>query len=72
MFHHKEFGASLKEKYLPLYYATELLTGKENNIELRIPPELQETVNDILKYIAERQKVYYPDTNPDSVHLKNN
>jgi TPR repeat protein/energy-coupling factor transporter ATP-binding protein EcfA2 len=72
MFHHKEFGASLKEKYLPLYYATELLTGKENNIELRIPPELQETVNDILKYIAERQKVYYPDTNPDSVQLKNN
>jgi hypothetical protein len=47
LFHHSEFGNKLQEQYKPLYYACQILNGKaneENNLMLRIPPELDSTV----------------------------
>jgi len=60
LFHHAEFGKRLQEQYTVLYYASQILNGKEkeNNLLLRIPPELQTTVDDVLKNIKEEQERY--------------
>jgi tetratricopeptide (TPR) repeat protein len=61
LFHHAEFGKRLQEQYMVLYYASQILNGKEkeNNLRLRIPPELHTTVENVLKSIKEEQKRYY-------------
>jgi len=60
LFHHAEFGKRLQDKYTVLYYASQILNGKEkeNNLKLRIPPELQTTVNDVLENIKSEQERY--------------
>ncbi|MDR3286197.1 MAG: AAA family ATPase [Prevotellaceae bacterium] len=60
LFEHAEFGNKLQEHYKPLYYACRILNGKanENNLILRIPPELDSTVKAILNRIEELQKFY--------------
>ena len=60
LFHHVEFGKRLQEQYAVLYYASQILNGKENenNLRLRIPPELQTTVDDVLKNIKSEQERY--------------
>ena len=60
LFHHVEFGKRLQEKYTVLYYASRILNGKENenNLRLRIPPELKTTVEDVLQSIKREQKKY--------------
>ncbi|MCL2877651.1 MAG: hypothetical protein FWF13_02595, partial [Acidobacteria bacterium] len=60
LFHHVEFGKHLQEKYTVLYYASQKLNGRENenNLWLRIPPELETTVEDVLKNIEKEQKRY--------------
>jgi len=60
LFHHEEFGEDLRKKYTMLYYASQILNGKEkeNNLLLRIPPELKTTVDDVLKNIKAEQERY--------------
>ena len=60
LFHHAEFGKRLREQYAVLYYASQILNGKgnENNLRLRIPPELESTVDDVLQTIEREQKRY--------------
>ncbi|MDR0799152.1 MAG: tetratricopeptide repeat protein [Dysgonamonadaceae bacterium] len=61
LFHHATFGKRLQEQYTALYYVSQILNGKqnENNLWLRIPPELKSTVQDIQQAIEEKQKKYY-------------
>ena len=59
LFDHSEIGKLLQEKYLVLYYVTLIQNNLlENNLLLRIPPELQSSIDDILSKINERQKFY--------------
>jgi FOG: TPR repeat, SEL1 subfamily len=59
LFQNEEIGAMLREKYLVLYYATLLLVQpNDENLKLRIPPELQSTIDEVLAKIEERQKFY--------------
>lgn len=59
MFNHKEFGKTLQDKYSVLYYACLLLNNiTEDNLELRIPPEIRPTIDDVLANIDEKQKFY--------------
>jgi TPR repeat protein/DNA-binding HxlR family transcriptional regulator len=59
LFHHAEIGKNLQEKYMVLYYVTLIINNQlENNLMLRIPPELQTTIDDVITKIKERQKIY--------------
>ena len=60
LFHHTEFGKRLQEQYTVLYYASQILNGKgnENNLRLRIPPELESTVESVLNNIKTEQERY--------------
>jgi TPR repeat protein len=58
LFSDPECGQKLRDEFQPVYYAA-LLFGKQTKSLLKIPPELQETVNGILKMIRERQAFYY-------------
>jgi len=60
LFHQEEFGKRLQEQYTVLYYASQILNGKENknNLRLRIPPELETPVKDVLQNIKNEQERY--------------
>jgi hypothetical protein len=59
MFGHEEFGKNLQDKYSVLYYACLLLNNKtEDNLELRIPPEIRPTIDEVINQIYEKQKFY--------------
>jgi len=60
LFHHVKFGRRLQAQYTVLYYISQILNGKEddNNLKLRIPPELQTTVDEVLQSIKEEQVRY--------------
>jgi len=59
LFHHAKIGKSLQDKYMVLYYVTLIINNQlENNLLLRIPPELQTTIDDVIAKIKERQKIY--------------
>ncbi|MFN8358041.1 MAG: tetratricopeptide repeat protein [Spirosomataceae bacterium] len=59
-FESQDFGKYLKEKYVVLYYATQKrLVPQPENIDLIIPPELFNTVEEIVAHINERQIFYY-------------
>jgi len=60
LFHHAEFGERLRGQYTVLYYVSQILNGKgnENNLRLRIPPELESTVDAVLENIEKEQKRY--------------
>jgi hypothetical protein len=59
LFQHIELGAQLQEKYMVLYYVTQLLTSpQDENLRLRIPPELQSTIDEVLEKIINEQKRY--------------
>ncbi len=59
LFEDPEFGESLIEQYQPIYYAVRLLIGKNHNLELKIPPEIKGTVDEILSRVKEKQEFYY-------------
>jgi TPR repeat protein len=59
MFNHEEFGKTLQDKYSVLYYVCMILNNKlDENLELRIPPEIRPTIDDVLANIDNRQKYY--------------
>ncbi len=59
LFQNKEIGMLLQEKYTVLYYVTLLLNKVQyDNLYLRIPPEIQSTIDDVMKNIEEKEKFY--------------
>lgn len=59
LFLNEKNGKELQDKYSVLYYVTLLLNNsKENNLELKIPPEIKPTIDEIILEIKERQKFY--------------
>jgi len=46
----------LKEKYKPLYLVTSILKKTNKSAVIKIPPELDEIINDILAYIKKEQE----------------
>ncbi len=59
LFRNKEFGKMLQEKYAVLYYVSLILNNvQEENLALRIPPELQSTIDDVIAQIKEREIFY--------------
>ena len=59
LFNHQEVGQKLQDKYKVLHYVCLLLNRKtEGNLTLRIPPEIQSTIEDIINDIAEEEKNY--------------
>jgi len=59
---HKAFTEipELKERFWPLFYAVITLIDPTDRELLKMPPELKENVDDILKEISEKQEFYYP------------
>lgn len=58
-FTHPEFGKELQDKYKVLYYVCMILNNKqEDNILLRIPPELETPISDVLKTIDSLKEFY--------------
>ena len=62
-------GPSLIEQYLPIYYATQLLTREAHLTSIKIPPEIKETVNDLLSDIYQKRDFYY-NTNEAAAYLR--
>ena len=59
LFEDPEFAEDLVERYQPIYYVVRLLLGKDHNLELKIPPEIKGTVDEILARVKEKQEFYY-------------
>ncbi len=59
LFENVVFGKELQEKYTILYYVTLILNKvPDDNLLLKIPPELQSTIDAILTKIETNQKLY--------------
>lgn len=59
LFRNEEVGNLLKEKYAVLYYVTLILNNEtQDNLLLKIPPEIQSTIDNVLDNIAEKQAFY--------------
>ena len=59
LFQNPELGMQLQEKYSVLHYVTLLLNNvHDENLKLRIPPEIQSTIDDVLEKIAQQQQYY--------------
>jgi NACHT domain/Tetratricopeptide repeat len=59
LFEDKDFGQNLRDKYQLLYYATLILNNKtEDNLLLRIPPDVMPTVESIVQKAKEKQAFY--------------
>jgi TPR repeat protein/DNA-binding transcriptional regulator GbsR (MarR family) len=58
LFANPTFGEKLKEENLPLYYTTLLLAEKEQNLDLKIPPELKEMVEAQVASIISMREIY--------------
>lgn len=59
LFNNKIIGKELQDRYGICYYATLILSNLDKeNLELKIPPEITDTLNDIMKVIFEEQKKY--------------
>jgi len=59
IFNHQEVGKTLQNKFKILHYVSLLLNNKtNNNLCLRIPPEVKSTVDEVMNYIAEKEKFY--------------
>jgi TPR repeat protein/DNA-binding transcriptional ArsR family regulator len=59
LFHNEEVGKTLQEKFVIFYYVTQIINQvSDENLLLRIPPEIKETVNEVLEKIYDEQKKY--------------
>jgi TPR repeat protein len=62
LFEDEALGQDLRDKYQLLYYATLILNHKtENNLLLRIPPDVMPTVEKIVAEVKEKQAFYAED-----------
>lgn len=59
LFQNADLGVELQERYMVLYYVTMLLNNlQDENLKLRIPPELQSTIEDVHNKISAQQELY--------------
>ncbi|MDR0414174.1 MAG: AAA family ATPase [Prevotellaceae bacterium] len=59
LFNHPEFGKKLQAQYTVLHYTCRILNNMENdNLMLKIPPELHTPIDDILSKIKKTQQFY--------------
>jgi hypothetical protein len=59
LFNNESFGKMLQEKYVVLYDVTHFLNNKlDENLKLRIPPELQSTFDNVLVKLVEKEIFY--------------
>ena len=59
LFKDPEIGKILQEKYAVLYYVVLLITNpNEENLELKIPPEIENTITEIMTFIKEKEQFY--------------
>jgi ribosomal protein S25 len=59
LFNNSEFGHELQDKFTVLYYATLILNKvQDDNLLLKIPPELQRVLAEVLTKIETQQKMY--------------
>lgn len=59
LFKDSEIGKALMEKYTVLYYVCKLINNPNNeNLELKIPPEIDNTIQEILQEIKLKEKFY--------------
>jgi len=59
LFLNVEFGKKLIDECYVLFFVTLILTNHDTgNLELKIPPEIKETVYEVIDEIKERQKFY--------------
>ena len=59
LFNHPEAGRMLQAKLKILHYVCLMLNkNTENNLNLRIPPEIAETISEVMNYIIEKEKFY--------------
>ncbi len=61
LFNNTETGQKLKDKYKPLYFAVSLMLNNDESQKkiLKIPPEIETTVYNIINTIKELRKHYY-------------
>ena len=60
LFNDKVHGKTLQDKYSPLYYTTIILADKyEGHQQLLIPPEIDDTVKEIISEIKKKNVYYY-------------
>ena len=64
LFTSEEFGEKLVEKFAPLYYAVQMLMPDAQTAMLKIPPEILDVVNDLLKSIHKLRDFYYNTPSP--------
>ena len=50
----------LKESFIPIFYSTLKLTNPSHPDLIKIPPELSESISEILLFIKQKQNFYYP------------
>jgi TPR repeat protein len=59
LFIHSEVSQMLQDKLKVLYYVCLLLNKKtQDNLILKIPPEIQTTIDEVINYITEKEKFY--------------
>jgi TPR repeat protein len=59
LFEDGEIGEPLREAYAPLYYAVKILSNQtDDNLLLRIPPDVLPTVESIVAEVKEKQAFY--------------
>ncbi|PXY42309.1 hypothetical protein DMB65_03515 [Flavobacterium cheongpyeongense] len=59
LFQNKIIGKELQDRYVILYFVTLILSNlKEESLDLKIPPEISLTVNEVILEIKEKQKFY--------------
>ncbi|MEG1590948.1 tetratricopeptide repeat protein [Chryseobacterium sp.] len=59
LFRNFNIGKTLQEKYTVLFYVCMLINNpNEENLELKIPPEIETTIKEILQLIKEKEKFY--------------
>lgn len=59
LFNNENFGLLLQEKYAVIYYVCQLINHpNEENLGLKIPPEIESTIVEVLDYIKEKEQFY--------------
>ena len=59
LFNHPDVGKTLQEKFKVLHYISLLSNKKVNkNLNLKIPPEIKTTIDEVIGYIVEKEKFY--------------
>jgi len=68
LFCSEEFDPQLSDQLLPLFYASRMLLPNADVFSIRMPPEIIETIREILLSIYLGRDVYYPTSETETFH----